>query len=132
VNSQSMLDRKRRASDGKWLREKGAVLIEFALVLSIFLLLILGGMDLQRLANAKSNVDWIAQTLATCTKAGSCAGQNATTLAGGFSMDTKNISQVQKGAPPNAVTMTVTYNWQPISPFFPSGSQTVTSAATAP
>jgi hypothetical protein len=111
-------DRKRR-------HEKGTVLIEFALVLSVFLLLILGGFDLQRMANSKSNVDWIAQTIATCTKNNSCAGATPPSLAAGFSMTTKNISPNNDQNP-----ITVTYRWEPISPFFKT--QFLTSTATAP
>ena len=110
-------------------REKGAVLIEFALVLSLFLLLILGGFDMLSVMSAKSNVNWIAQTLATCAKNNNnngCPGATAKSLALGFSMDSKNISQA--GINP----ITVTYKWTPISPWFPSGKQTLTSTATAP
>jgi hypothetical protein len=126
MNSKSMLDRKKpRATNRKCLREKGTVLIEFALVLTVFLLLILGGVDLQRMANAKSNVDWIAQTIATCTKNNSCAGATPSSLASGFSMDTKNINPKNDQNP-----ITVTYKWEPISPFFKP--TTLTSTATAP
>jgi|SRR5580658_1514385 Flp pilus assembly pilin Flp len=109
----------------KWRHENGAVLVEFAVILSIFLLLILGGLDLERMANAKSNVDWIAQQIATCTKAKSCAGATPPSLASGFGMDSKNISPKSDANP-----ITVTYQWQPISPFFKA--QTLTSTATAP
>ena len=106
-------------------REQGAVLIEFALIVSIFLFMILAGLDLQRMENTKSNLDWIAQQIATCTKAKTCAGATPPSLASGFSMNSKNISPANDANP-----ITVTYKWEPISPFFQA--KTFSSTATAP
>jgi TadE-like protein len=109
--------------------QAGAVLLEAALVFPVLLLLILGGFDLTRLANAKSNNDWIAQKIADCTKAKTCAGAQATAqnLASGFSMNPSGITATAAGN-----TATVGYQWMPVSPFFPSAGVQLTSMATAP
>lgn len=48
------------------LRQRGSVLIEFALVLPVLLLLILGGFDLILAGNAKNNLDYVAEQTAKC------------------------------------------------------------------
>lgn len=116
-----------RDAKGKWIHQRGSILLEFCLVLPIFLLLILGGFDLITLATAKSNVDWISQQVATCTKAATCPAAQVTaqSIAGGFGMNTAAVTATAAGN-----VATVGYLWQGISPFF-SPTQ-LQSTATAP
>lgn len=107
-------------------REKGAVLIEFAVVLVVFTMLIVGGFDMQRIANAKSNVDWIAQTMATCAKTNTCGGNTPKSLASNFGM---NPSKITPGAASNPIT--VHYDYVPISPWF-SNPVKMQATATVP
>jgi hypothetical protein len=112
----------------RWRKESGVVLLEAALIFPVLMLLIFAGFDLQRVIGAKNDLDYIAQRIAICTQAGTCPGGAqviAQNIAQGFSMNPANITASAAG---NSVT--VSYAWQPFSPFFQP--ETLTSVATAP
>ena len=79
--------------------QKGAVILELALCLPVVLLLLLGGLDLSRMANAKSN-------------------------AAGFGMDPTAVSASAAGN-----TATIAYVWQPVGPFFSAATMQSTAVA---
>jgi Flp pilus assembly protein TadG len=111
-------------------RSKGAILLEFAFVLPIFALLILGGMDLMRLENAKSDLDSIAITTSGCFVAGNCGTDVQTyarNLASGFLMAASATTMTC-----SANTCTAHYAWQPLSPFLSSAQLTATATAATP
>lgn len=107
------------------MRQKGAVLLEFALVFPIFILLCLGGMDLLRLENAKADLDAIAVTTAGCFVHGDCnqPQEYARTLATDFLMKPENLSMTCSGN-----SCQVQYRWLPLSPFI--SASTLHSKAT--
>jgi Flp pilus assembly protein TadG len=94
-------------------KQRGAVILEAAFVLPVFLLLILGGFDLTLLAHAKSNTDWIAEQSAVCSAKQGCdpvalAQANATALSMPGNLN------ITVEAPGDVI---VTYGWAPIGPF---------------
>lgn len=108
------------------MRQRGAILVEFAFVLPVFLYLLLGGLDLMRLANAKSDLDAMAVTTAGCYVHGDCGTDPqayAQNLAHGFLMAPAATTMICSGD-----TCVAHYNWIPLSPFF--SASTLTSTAT--
>jgi Flp pilus assembly protein TadG len=111
-------------------KSRGAILLEFAFVLPIFTLLLLGGMDLIRLENAKSDLDSIAITTAGCFVAGDCGTDVQTyarNLATGFLMTASATTMAC-----SANTCTAHYSWQPLSPFMSAAQRSVTATAATP
>jgi Flp pilus assembly protein TadG len=94
--------------------ERESVLLEAALVFPVLLLLILGGFDLNRLANAKSNTDSIAAEIATCSKAKTCAAPQtmAQNLASGFGLNPNNVTATAGGH-----SATIAHQWTSASQF---------------
>jgi Flp pilus assembly protein TadG len=105
--------------------QRGAALLEFALIVPVFLLLILGAMDLLLCEMAKSNLSYITTQAANCAAKKGCDVKGyVDSAAGGLSMDGKSISISQKG---DTVTLSTHYN--PIGPVFPSITLSATATA---
>ena len=108
--------------DGK---QKGTALVEFALVLPVFLLLVLGAMDLSFCQMAKSNLNYLATQAANCSAKKSCNVQGyVNDSALGLSMNPKAITVTQEG---DTVTLSTTY--RPIGPVFPKVALSATATA---
>ena len=107
------------------MKSRGAVLVEFAIVLPVFIFLVLGGLDLMRLENAKSDLDAIAITTASCFVQGTCADPQAfaRSLASDFLMVPAKLTVDCSGN-----VCHVHYGWLPLSPFF--SASTLNSSAT--
>jgi Flp pilus assembly protein TadG len=106
-------------------KQKGAVLIEAALIFPVFLFLILGAMDLSLCEMAKSNLGYIATQAANCAAKQGCDVQGyINNAAPGLSLKAKTISVTQGGS---TVTLSMTY--QPIGPVFPAVPLSVTATA---
>ncbi|MGH9770685.1 MAG: TadE/TadG family type IV pilus assembly protein [Candidatus Acidiferrales bacterium] len=109
--------------------QRGQSLIEFAFILPIFLLLMLGGADLIMAYSAKQNVNYVAEESARClalavgTPNPNCTNAQtyAQTLASGVGLPTSSQNDLTASAlsacPNYAVT--VTYLFTPVFPFFP-------------
>lgn len=111
-------------------RNRGAILVEFAFVLPIFLFLILGGIDLMRIENAKSDLDAIVISTAACNAQSNCGTDPqsyARNLAQGFLMAPAATSASCSGN-----TCTAQYNWIPLSPFFSAANLTATATGANP
>jgi Flp pilus assembly protein TadG len=113
---------------------RGAVLLEVALTLPIFLLLILGGIDLNLMMSAKSSLDYVTVETARCVAEtpASCPSPSAyaQTLAHGVGINgtlSATVSATSSGA-----TVNTTYAWQPVSPFFRQVTLTATATVTSP
>jgi Flp pilus assembly protein TadG len=127
-----MLDGKPRAADGKRLREKGVGLVEFALILPVFLALILGGMDLFLCEMTKSNLSYIATQAANCGVTG-CNVQNyVNTTAPGLSLNAKDITVTQSKPIQGEYKVTLDTTYKPIGPVFPTVALTASATAVAP
>jgi Flp pilus assembly protein TadG len=132
MNSRSMLNGKPRAADGKRLREKGIALMEFALILPIFLALILGGMDLFLCEMTKSNLNYIATQAANCGVTG-CNVQNyVDNAASGLSLRAKNITVKQSVPAKGEYMVTLDTTYKPVGPVFPSVALTASATAVLP
>jgi hypothetical protein len=122
--------------------QRGSVLVEIALVLPVLLLIVLGGIDLDLMVTAKSALNYVASETARCmAQNSSCPSNFPQTQAGGLGLNASHITPSSvpstpcPPAPPTpppvpcSVTVTVTYTWSPISPFFKAA--TLTSIATS-
>ena len=106
-------------------KQRGAALIEFALVLPIFLLLVLGSMDLFFCEMAKANLSYITTQAANCSTQKGCDVQGyVNSAAPGLSLSAKAITVTRSG---NTVTLSTTY--KPIGPVFPSVNLSATATA---
>jgi hypothetical protein len=107
--------------------QRGSILLEMALCIPVFLLLVLGGFDLVWCCRAKSNLDWIAQQAASCSAKTSCdVNALVNKDANGLSLDSTKITRTFD---PGAGTATLVYAYKAIGPFWPN--LTLTSSATA-
>ena len=114
--------------------QRGSVMVEMALVLPILLLLVIGGIDLDLMVTAKSALNYVAGEAARCGAQvpGCSPSASAMNQAPGLGLKAANVNVTLGPCGPalsNPCTVTVTYLWAPISPFFKS--TTLTSIATA-
>lgn len=105
--------------------QKGTALIEFALVLPVFLLLVLGAMDLSFCQMAKSNLGYLTTQAANCAAKQGCNVQGYVDgSAPGLSLDPTAITVTRSG---DTVTLSTLY--KPIGPVFPKVQLSVTATA---
>jgi Flp pilus assembly protein TadG len=114
--------------------QRGSVLVEIALVLPVLLLIVLGGIDLDLMVSAKSALNFVAGEAARCGAQvlGCSPSASAMNNASGLGLKASNVNVTSPPCGPpllNPCTVTVTYLWKPISPFFKSA--TLSSTATA-
>jgi Flp pilus assembly protein TadG len=92
-------------------KQTGQAIIEFALSLSLFLILLLGGLDLGWAEICKQNLDYTAQTTATCLAQtpANCpdATTYATSLANGLGL--RGPIGISSSQTPTYTTVTATY-----------------------
>ena len=113
-------------------------MVEMALVLPVMLLLILGGIDLNLMASAKSSLNYVAGEAARCGAqiVPVCSPSvYVSQAAPGLGLKASNVGPpvttiCGPGVPGTSCQVTLTYQWTPISPFF--RTTTLTSTATAP
>ncbi|HVB55597.1 MAG TPA: TadE family protein [Candidatus Acidoferrales bacterium] len=110
--------------------QRGQALIEFALILPVFLLLMLGGADLIMAFSAAQNVEYVAEETARCVAVGtnpncplSTAQAYAQTLALGVGLPNPQtiilVPPPPNGCPnPLPVVVTVNYPFTPVFPVF--------------
>ncbi|MGD0956355.1 MAG: TadE/TadG family type IV pilus assembly protein [Candidatus Acidiferrales bacterium] len=119
--------------------EKGQSLIEFALILPFFIVLLLAGADMLMAMSAKQNLNYVAtQTAMWCAKQPQpcdlgVAQFNAQIIATGLQMQNPPSLLVTLGQPPppGFVSLIVTYTDAPIfAGFFPTFQWSVTATAT--
>jgi Flp pilus assembly protein TadG len=132
MNSRSMLNGKPRAAEGKRLRERGSAIVEFALILPLFLALILGGMDLFLCEMAKSNLSYIATQAANCGVTGCSVQSYVNTAAPGLSLNPKDITVKQSVPSKGEYTVTLDTQYKPIGPVFPSVALTASATSVLP
>jgi Flp pilus assembly protein TadG len=117
-------------------KQRGSVLVEMAIVLPVLLLLILGGIDLDLMVTSKSALNYVASETARCAAHNpgcvpSAFAQVTATglgLKGALSISASPNCPPPTGSPCTA-TVTASYSWSPLSPFF--RPVTLTSTATA-
>jgi hypothetical protein len=98
--------------------QKGQALLEFALVLPVFLLLILAGTDLIMTVNQKSNLDEIAWETARQVSLGNPC--QATVIGLATAVGFPNPNSITATCLGNPIVVTLTYNTQPLfAGFFP-------------
>ncbi|MGD0965792.1 MAG: TadE/TadG family type IV pilus assembly protein [Candidatus Acidiferrales bacterium] len=122
--------------------EKGQAIVEFALIVPIFLLLLLAGSDLLLAMSAKENLNFVVtETTRWCAKqAQPCdlgtANTNAQTIATGLQMRNPQTVTLVFGANPplGFVSMVANYSDAPLfAGFFPTVQmQSVATASIAP
>lgn len=112
-------------------RAAGSVLLEFALLLPVFLLLVLGGFDLILAGNAKNNLDYVAEQTASClahTPANCSDPQGyASQLGQGVGLNVPVT--ITQNACNGCVSVTATATTQPVSPFFPALNLSATAVS---
>ena len=105
-------------------RQRGQALIEFALILPIFLFLALAGADLLWLENQKSNLDYITTEAAICNdKAGCNPVAYVSAAAPGLHLNPAQITVTVNA--PNSVTLA--YTTQSLTGFIPAVKLTETA-----
>ena len=118
--------------------QRGSVLVEMALVLPMLLLIVLGGIDLNLMAGAKSALNYIAGEAARCGAQVNTPCSPSTYVsqaAPGLGLKASSVGPpvttiCGPGVLGTSCQVTITYTWTPISPFFKAA--TLTSTASAP
>jgi Flp pilus assembly protein TadG len=123
-------------------RQHGQAMVEFAIMLPILLLLLLGGADLLMAIAAHQQVSYVAQETAQwClanvpigTPCGAAAGQAQTFASQLGLMNSGKVAAASNGCTitPACVSITATYSFVPVFPFFPSFTMTSTAQAFMP
>jgi Flp pilus assembly protein TadG len=109
--------------------QKGVALLEFALVLPIFLLLVLGAMDLSFCQMAKSNLNYLTTQAASCAAKKTCTAQGyIDSSAAGLSLNPAAIT-VGTTITPGETTVTLSMTYKPIGPVFPKVNLSATAKA---
>jgi len=104
--------------------ERGQSLLEFALVLPLMILLLLGGVDLITLYTSQQNVEYIAEESARCSAVnGEGCQQGIEQYAQMLASDVKLMNSNELTAIENECrgcsSITVTYRWAPVFPGVP-------------
>lgn len=106
--------------------EQGQAILEFAVMLPVFLLIGLGLVDIQMLVERAANLDYIANETARCMAINgpACSGAKtakgyAESLADGLRMDTKAMT-IDSGCGTEVCTASLTYPFKAIGVWFPS------------
>jgi Flp pilus assembly protein TadG len=116
-------------------KSKGSILIEFALIVPILLLLVLGGTDLLLATSAKSNLSYVAQATASCAAKTPppemCEDLTsyANSLARGIGLNASVTVPIITYPCPGCVTVELDVTTAPISPFFPAITLSATATA---
>jgi Flp pilus assembly protein TadG len=119
---------------GKLKKQSGQAIVEFAIMLPLLLLLLLGGADLLMAISAHQQVSYVAQEtaqwcLSTVGVNTPCTGAPGQAQLFGTQLGLINASKVSAAANGCAgcVSVTATYSFVPIFPFFPSFTMTSTA-----
>ncbi len=121
-------------------RQKGSALVEFAVVLPILVLLLLGGIDLIEASSTNSSLGYIAEETSRCIALNSAlcasgAAPYAQQLARNLGMNANylTVPQVTCGGTPDNCLVTVSYQYHSLFHVFPATiSMTKTFQSTAP
>lgn len=84
-------------------KQRGAVILEFAVVLPVFLFLIMAGADFLWFEHQAVSLSYIATQAAVCQKQGCDASTFSKDAAGGLLLDPQHLTVTTNG---NAVTLT--------------------------
>lgn len=107
-------------------RETGQAIIEFALVFSLFLILMLGGIDLAWDVNQKSNFNYVVTQAATCVATFNCDPSTLSKqTAGGLGLNPANLILTVTGP-----QVTATYQGVSLTHFLPAIPFSATVTAT--
>jgi len=113
--------------------EDGSILFEFALVMPIFLILILGGIDLVLATSAKSNLSYVAMQTAACRAQTPDNCRNfqgyATKLAADIGLNAP-VAVTLDDACAGCVKVIASMTTIPVGPFFPAINFVSTATAT--
>jgi hypothetical protein len=120
--AQRIADRARPTRNG----EAGQSIIEFALVFMLFLILVLGGIDLAWDVNQKSNFDYVVTQTSTCVATYNCDWSSlSATTASGLGLNPANLNLTVGGT-----VVTATYQGVSLTHFLPA--ITFNATVTAP
>ena len=103
-------------------RQRGQAIIEFALLLPLFCILLLGGVDLYMAVGASNNLSYVAEESARCLGTRNVNCQNSATLtayvqkigAGVGLTNASTLYPVQNTDCPNCISVTVSYPFVPL------------------
>jgi hypothetical protein len=116
-------------------KSKGSILIEFALIVPVLLLLVLGGTDLLLATSAKSNLSYVAQATASCAAKTPLPemcenlATYANSLARGIGLNAPVTVPIITYPCQGCVTVELNVTTAPISPFFPAITLSATATA---
>ena len=113
--------------------QRGSVLVEIALVLPVLLLIILGGIDLDLMVTSKSALNYVAGEGARCgaqTTPPCSTSSYVSQAAPGLGLNASGVRITSAPCTPGtACQLQLTYQWNPISPFFKTTQLTSTATA---
>jgi Flp pilus assembly protein TadG len=121
-------------------RQAGQAMVEFAIMLPLLLLLLLGGADLLMAISAHQQVSYVAQETAqwclvnvgVTTPCSAAPGQAQTFATQIGLINASKMSATPNSCPFECVSVTATYSFVPVFPFFPSFTMTSTAQAFMP
>ena len=108
-------------------KQKGQAILEFAVILPVFVLISLGLIDIQWSLERAANLDYIVNEVARCQAIGGnvCTGANtpktyADLLAVNLGMDTRALKLLSSGCSYMLCSATMTFQYKPVGAWFPS------------
>lgn len=107
-------------------KQAGQAIVEFALTFSLFLILLLGGIDLAWDVNQKSNFDYVVTQAATCVATVNCVPATlGAQTASGLGLNPANLNLTVNG-----LTVSATYQGVSLTHFLPAITFNATVTAT--
>lgn len=115
-------------------KERGQAMIEFAIILPVFFLLIFGSIDIYLAVIAKGSLNYVAEETAVCVSRNPTACPDpqayAAQIGGGLGLSGAALQITKTSSSPKSNTITAVYTYSPITKFIPF-KFTMTSVATA-
>lgn len=114
-------------------RCKGIALVEAALVIPLICFLVLGGIDLLWAVDQRGNLDHVAINVAGCVHNNGCTDPQAAAQTFGQQLHMPNWQSLQVASDTPAcascTTVTLTYTYQAVGPWFKTINMTTTASA---
>jgi Flp pilus assembly protein TadG len=114
--------------------ERGQAIIEFAIVLPMFFLLIFGSIDIYFALIAKGTLNYVAEETAVCVSRNPAACPDpqayAEQIGGGLGLNGGALQVTQTSSGPKSNTITAVYRYSAVTKFIPSITMTAVATAT--